>query len=274
MNHEQNVARHYEHGSLESAILDALKAAGKDLDHLSHGDLALVDEFHIGGRPATKDLGDQIDLPPGSRCLDIGSGIGGPSRYFAAERGWKIDGIDLTPEYVEIAQRLSQRVGMGDTVTYRLGSATALPFADTTFDGAYMLHVGMNIPDKATVFAEVHRVLKPGGIFAIYDVMREGEGEGEISYPVPWASEPATSHLESAASYETMLRTAGFTIVKKRSRREFALESMRRRATQAGPPGLGLPIVMGPTAAQKLANMAAMIERGIFAPTEMISRAE
>lgn len=69
-----------------------------------------------------------------------------------------------------------------------------------------------------------------------------------------------------------MLRAAGFTIEKKRSRREFALESMRRRA-KAGPPGLGLPIVMGPTAAQKLANMAAMIERGVFAPTEMISRA-
>ena len=270
MDHEQNVTRHYEHGSLESAILDALKAAGKDPDNLSHGDLALVDEFHIGGRPATKDLGDQVELLPGSRCLDIGSGIGGPSRYFAAERGWRIDGIDLTPEYVEIAQRLSQRVGMGDAVTYRQGSATALPFANATFDGAYMLHVGMNIPDKATVFAEVHRVLKPGGIFAIYDVMREAEGE--ISYPVPWASEPATSHIESAASYETMLRAAGFTIEKKRSRREFALESMRRRA-KAGPPGLGLPIVMGPTAAQKLANMAAMIERGVFAPTEMISRA-
>lgn len=271
MTHEQDVARHYEHGSLERAILDALKAAGKDLDRLSHTDLALVDEFHIGGRPATKDLGDQIDLPPGSRCLDIGSGIGGPSRYFSSERGWRIDGIDLTPEYVEIAQRLSQRVGIGNSVTYRQGSATALAFADATFDGAYMLHVGMNIPDKAAVFAEVHRVLKPGGIFAIYDVMREGEGE--ISYPVPWASEPATSHLESAASYETMLRTAGFTVVKKRSRREFALESMRRRAAQAGPPGLGLPIVMGPTAAQKLANMAAMVERGIFAPTEIISRA-
>ena len=73
MGHEQNVTRHYEHGSLESAILDALKAAGKDPDNLSHGDLALVDEFHIGGRPATKDLGDQVELLPGSRCLDIGT---------------------------------------------------------------------------------------------------------------------------------------------------------------------------------------------------------
>ena len=271
MSLEDSVARHYEHGSLEAAILEALKRVGKDPDKLVHGDLALVDEFHIGGRPATKDLGDQIDLRPGARVLDIGCGIGGPSRYFAAERGWKVEGIDLTPEYVEVAKSLSRRVGLGDVTAYRQASATALPFADATFDGAYMLHVGMNITDKATVFAEIRRVLKPGGLFAIYDVMRESDGA--FSYPVPWSSEPATNHLASAASYEALLQAAGFAIVTRRNRRDFALESMRKRATQAEPQGLGLPIVMGPTAAQKLANMMGMIERGVFAPTELISRA-
>ena len=271
MSLEQTVARHYEHGSLEAAILEALKRAGKDPEKLVHGDLALVDEFHIGGRPATRDLGDQIDLPAGARVLYIGCGIGGPSRFFAAERGWKVEGIDLTPEYVEVAKSLSRRVGLGDVTAYQQASATALPFADAAFDGAYMLHVGMNIADKKTVFAEVRRVLKPGGLFAIYDVMRESDGT--FLYPVPWSSEPATNHLESAATYEALLQAAGFTIVTKRNRREFALESMRRRAAQAGPQGLGLPIVMGATAAQKLANMMGMIERGVFAPTELISRA-
>jgi len=269
MSLEQSVADHYGHGSLETALLDALKRAGKDLDKLSHADLALVDEFHIGGRPATRDLAAQIDLPAGARVLDIGSGVGGPSRFFAAERGWKIDGIDLTPEYVQVAQALSRRIGLGEAVAYRQASATALPFADASFDGAYMLHVGMNIADKKTAFAEVRRVLKPGGIFAIYDAMRESDGD--FDYPVPWSSEPATNHIDSAETYKKLLVGAGFGIEKERNRREFALGSMQQRTAQQ--PGLGLPVVMGATAARKIANMGGMIQRGVLAPTEIIARA-
>ena len=266
---EETVVRHYEHGSLESALLDALKRAGKDIDKLSHADLALVDEFHIGGRPATRGLGAQIDLPEGAKVLDVGCGIGGPSRYFAAERGWKIEGVDLTPEYVAVAQSLSRRVGI-DSVTYRVASATALPFADASFDGAYMLHVGMNIADKKAVFAEVKRVLKPGGVFAIYDAMRLNDEA--FVYPVAWSSEPATNHIATPAAYKSLLKEAGFTVERERDRREVSLEAMQRRAVQAGQPGLGPPVVMGATAPQKVANMVELMKRGVFAPTEIIAR--
>lgn len=274
---DQSIARHYTHGTLETAILDALKNAGKDPDKLSHGDLAAIDEFHIGGRQATTDLAAQIDLPRGARVLDVGCGIGGPARFFASERGWRIDGIDLTEEYVAVAERLTRRVGLGDLVSYRQASATTLPFPDATFDGAYMLHVGMNIADKKSVFAEVRRVLKPGGVFAIYDVMRENDDS--FVYPVPWSSEPATNAIETAATYKTLLTGAGFTTVKERSRRDFAIEffrQMRERMAEAqakGGPPPGLPILMGSTAPQKVANMTALLQRGTISPTEIISRA-
>jgi SAM-dependent methyltransferase len=274
MDLDQNIARHYEHGALEKAILDALKSTGKDPDQLTAADLAPVDEFHIGGRQATMDLAAQLDLPRGARVLDVGSGIGGPSRYLASERGWRIDGIDLTPEYVHVAEQLSRRTGLGDAVSYRQASATALPYPEATFDGAYMLHVGMNIADKKAAFAEVRRVLKAGGVFAIYDVMRESDGE--FSYPVPWAAAPETNFIDSAASYKQLLAGAGFKVDHERSRREFALEffrQMRARMAQGGPPQPGLQIVMGATAPQKVANMMSMLERGVFAPTEIISRA-
>jgi len=77
MSVEQSVAQHYTHGSLERTILDALSAAGKDLDRLNPSDLAPVDEFHIGGRQATIDFAEQLDARPGMRLLDIGSGLGG-----------------------------------------------------------------------------------------------------------------------------------------------------------------------------------------------------
>lgn len=274
MDLDRSIARHYAHGDLETAILGALAAAGKDPDALTPDDLAPVDEFHIGGRQATKDLSAQLDLPRGARVLDIGSGLGGPSRYFAQARGWQVDGIDLTPEYVDVAAGLSRRVGLAGSTAYRVASALALPFEVRTFDGAYMLHVGMNIADKQTAFAEVHRVLKPGGLFAIYDVMLEGDGD--FSYPVPWSGAPETNFIASAETYRKDLTAAGFSIVKERNRRDFALESfaqMRQRLTAGGPPAPGLQIAMGATAPQKVANMAGGVQRGLFAPVEIISRA-
>jgi ubiquinone/menaquinone biosynthesis C-methylase UbiE len=274
MSLDQDISRHYEHGALETAILEALRAAGKDPDRLAHADLAGIDEFHIGGRQATADLSAQLDLPRGSRVLDVGCGLGGASRYFASERGWRVDGIDLTPEYVGVAERMSRRTGLGDAVSYRQASAAALPFAGATFDGAYMLHVGMNIADKRTAFAEIRRVLKQGALFAIYDVMREGDGE--FAYPVPWSAAPETNFIDTAPAYRQALAAAGFKVDKERSRRDFAMEffrQMRERMAQGGPAAPGLQIVMGATAPQKVANMMGMLERGVFAPTEIISRA-
>ena len=203
--------------------------------------------------------------------LDIGCGIGGPARFLAAERGWRVEGVDLTAEYVAVAKALSRRVGMADKVSFRQASATSLPFADASFDGATMIHVGMNIADKPAAFAEVRRVLKPGGTFAIYDAMLSGDGA--FSYPVPWSSEPATNHIATPEAYKAALRAAGFTVEKERNRRDFALQSMQRRIEQTTQP-VGLPVVMGATAAQKLANMREMIERCLFAPVELIARAE
>ena len=273
---ERSVARHYTLGSLERTILDALAAAGKDPDRLAPADLAPVDEFHIGGRQATIDLADQLGVGPDLHLLDVGCGLGGASRYFAHERGCRVTGIDLTEEYVRTAEALARRVGLADRVSYVHGSALGLPFAPGTFDGAYMLHVGMNVEDKARLFAEVRRVLRPGGLFGVYDVMRE-EGEGDLGFPVPWASSPATSFVESAAAYRRLLEGAGFAVQKERGRRGFAIEFFRQMRAQAvrggGPPPLGLHILMGASAPQKVANMMGNLERGLIAPTEIIARA-
>jgi ubiquinone/menaquinone biosynthesis C-methylase UbiE len=272
---EDRVAQHYAQGRLEQTITEALAASGADLARLVPADLAPVDEFHIGGRQATVDFAAQLQISPNASLLDIGCGLGGASRYFAHERGCRVTGIDLTVEYVTVAAALAARVGLSEVVTYRQGSALALPFAAASFDGAYMLHVGMNIQDKAKLFAEVRRVLKPGAVFGIYDVMREGDGD--LAFPVPWASTPETSFVAGAADYRRLLEAAGFAVHKERSRREFAMEffrQLRARAADAdGPPPLGLHLLMGPTAPQKVANMIDNLQRGLIAPIEIVSGA-
>ena len=270
---ERTVASHYAHGSLEETILDALAAAGKDMNHLSPRDLSPVDEFHVGGRAATTAFAEQFGLRSGMRVLDIGCGLGGAARYFAHEHGCQVTGIDLTAEYVNVANALAARVRLDERVSCEVGSALALPFEPGVFDAAYMLHVGMNIEDKPRLFAEVRRILRPGGLFGIYDVMRLGGGD--LSYPVPWASGPESSFVADAASYRRWLEAAGFEVHKERDRRDFALEifaQMRARGAGAAAAPLGLHIVMGANAGQKVKNMVGDISAGLIAPTELICR--
>jgi len=274
MSTEQSVVQHYSHGSLEQAILDGLVAAGKDPDKLAPEDLAPVDEFHIGGRQATIDFAAAFVPRPGMHLIDIGSGLGGPSRYFAQHHRCRVTGIDLSDEYVQVAASLARRTGLDGAVSYRQASALALPFPDASFDGGYMFHVGMNIADKAKLFAEARRVLKPGATFGVYDVMRDGPGE--ILFPVPWSSGPETSFVETVDDYKRLLSAAGFHITKQRSRRNFAIEAykkLRARIAQHGPPPLGRHTVLGPAAARMSANLLTMLEQGTLAPAEIICRA-
>jgi SAM-dependent methyltransferase len=263
-NQEAAVESHYANGSLERRLLDALAAVGKDVDRLTHEDLSLVDEFHIGGRRATIEFAGQTPVRPGMRLLDVGCGVGGPARYFAAEQGCEVTGIDLTADFVALATALAARVGLSDKVTYRHASALDMKFDAGSFDGAYMIHVGMNIEDKAALFAEVKRVLKPGGFFAVYEVMRAGEGE--LSFPVPWASDPACSFLAPPTAYRDAAERAGFRLTSERDRRAFA-EQVFAAIAAADPTLIPPPVLVTP---ERGRNMRENLKRGLIAPVEMI----
>lgn len=274
MSVEQNVASYYTRGHLEESVLRALTQAGKDLANLTHDDLSALDEFHAGGREATRDLAAQMDLHPGLRVLDVGSGIGGPARYFAAEHGCKVTGIDLTEEFVLVSKSLTHRTRLDNAAEFLHGSALALPFEAPTFDRAYTIHVCMNIADKPALFREVRRVLKTGGIFAIFDLMRTGEGP--IRFPVPWALTEGTSFVARVNEYRDALAAAGFHVTHERRRGPFALEFMQRmmaRVAQGGPPALGLHLLMGEPTKVMLGNVFTMIQAGILEPVELVARA-
>ena len=108
------------------------------------------------------DLAAQMDLRPECCVLDVGCGIGGPARYFAAEHGCKVTGIDLTEEFVQVAKSLTGRLKLDHLVEFRQASALALPFGPSTFDRAYMIHVGMNIADKPPSSAKCTASSSPG----------------------------------------------------------------------------------------------------------------
>ncbi len=270
------VSDHYTHGGLLEAIRSTLEGLGISQEAVTVEDLAPLEEFHIGGRTASEGFLDQLRLCADDHVLDAGCGLGGTGRFVAHRYGSRITGIDLTDEYIQTGRALCDWVGLGRRVTLDQGSATATPYPSATFDKAYLMHVGMNIADKRLLMSELYRVLKPGALLGIYDVMRIGAGE--LSFPVPWASTAATSAVGTPDDYKTALRSAGFEIVAERNRREFALQSFARLQAVPGaaqaPPPLGTHILMGDTAAVKVRNVAENLAAGRVAPIELIARKE
>lgn len=274
MNKEQQVAEHYTRGSLLQTILDALKQMDKDPERFAALDLSTGDEMHLGWLPATAALAKDLGLARGTHVLDVGSGLGGPARYFAEAHKCRVSGIDLTEEFVQVATELTRRCGLSDLVSFRQGSALDLPFDAGTFDAATLIHVGMNISDKAKLFENVRRVLKPGGLFCVYDVMRAGEGD--LPYPMPWAQTSETSFVETPETYRRLLSAAGFNLEREENRRAFVLDlarEMRAKVEREGLPALNQHALTGPAFRERLANVMATLERGTIAPVEMIARA-
>jgi len=242
-----SITQHYAAaGGLIDRVASRLKGEGKELAGLKTSDLAAIDEFHIRGRKATLELAHRMNLGPGDRLLDIGSGLGGPARTLAEICGCRVTGIDLTEAYCEAARIFSEWTGLERQVSFQQGDATSMPFDDDCFDAAMTIHVAMNIWAKDRVYAEAKRVIKAGGILAIYDVL-QGEG-GEVIYPVPWAREPSISHLATPAEMELLLTQAGFNIrgVEDSSEESLAwFEGMAARLEQAGAPKIGLQMLLG-----------------------------
>lgn len=271
-NIETAVAEHYGQTDLLARILKGLEAAGADPNHLQPEDLAPVDEFHIGGRNATAHAVAKMPLSADNHVLDIGCGIGGATRYIASQVGCRVSGIDLTPEYIEVAKALADQTGLADKVTYEVASALAMPFENETFDAAVTFHVAMNIKDREGLYNEIARVMKPGATFCVYDVMKKN-GE-DLTFPVPWAQTAKTSHLTTPDEMRALLEGAGFEVLEVEDRTDFAIEFFKQAlaATADGPPPLGIHLLMGASAPEKFKNTLSNLVNGRIGPVQMITR--
>ncbi|MFN3210061.1 MAG: class I SAM-dependent methyltransferase [Roseovarius sp.] len=269
---ETAVAAHYTTGALFDRIKAAMRDAGIDPATARPADLTAGDQFHTGGLGATEHLLAQLDITSKTRVLDVGCGIGGTSRYIADTTGAHVTGIDLTPEFIETAHALGEMVGLTSRTEYQIGSALDLPVADDSFDLAIMMHVGMNIAEKNTLFAEVARALRPGGTFALFEVMR-GAAASDLIFPQPWSALPEMSFVAPPDIYRDAAKAAGFLLRAETDRSDFAaafFEDMRRKTETHGPSPFSIGLMMGDTAAEKLGNYVKNLAAGRVRPTEMI----
>jgi ubiquinone/menaquinone biosynthesis C-methylase UbiE len=261
MTNARAVEAHYTRRSLGDTILSALREAGKDLEHLTPDDLAPVDEFHSGQRNATVRLAQLAGVGGAEDVLDVGCGIGGPSRFLAKAFGCRVTGLDLTAEFVEVANMLARRTGLAGKVSYRQGDALDLPFADASFDLVWSQNAAMNIADRDRLYAEMRRVLRPVGRLAIQDVAA-GPG-GEPYYPTPWAKDKSISFLFPPQVTREKLERAGFRVLAWHDPTRESLEQAlaRAKALETGTlPPLGLHILIGPNFPTVSKNMVRNLE--------------
>jgi ubiquinone/menaquinone biosynthesis C-methylase UbiE len=257
-NNERSIREHYGRDNLSSIILAALEKAGKTIR--SYQDTAAFDEFHMRGRAATRELARLADLRAGFQVLDIGCGLGGPSRLLAAEYGCTVTGIDLMEEYVEAATMLTQMVGLTECVSFVQGNMLDLPFEKNRFDSVWSQHTMMNIADKARLLAQIRAVLKPDGLLAFYEIVQGPETP--LHFPVQWASDASINYLLDEQAFRGTLASAGFAPMVWQDTTAACLEWFEAVVKKIGaktkdaPAPLGLNLVIGRTTAQKAANTA------------------
>jgi SAM-dependent methyltransferase len=257
------VIQHYGNDGIAARVLDALRDAKGEGAPVTPENLAPFDHFHGRGLAGTEDVAAQLALRSGERVLDIGSGIGGPARWFAAKFGVEVTGVDLTPEFCAAAEALNAATGLADRVRIIEGSALALPVPDAAFDAAYSQNVVMNIADKAQFYREAFRVLKRGGRLALSNLC--AGPAGEPYFPAPWATTRDTSFLETPEEMKAGLAAAGFDIVTFRDTTPGILETLRRlreRGSKGDAQRIAVDVIMGDRAPEMRINSTRTLEEG------------
>ncbi|HLI57918.1 MAG TPA: class I SAM-dependent methyltransferase [Actinomycetota bacterium] len=240
-----DVVDQYQRDDLLGSILAGLAGVGRNPEQLGPDDLVEVEEYHTLGRPATLALMEAAGIGAADRVLDVGAGLGGPARTVSRMTGARVTTIDATPQFCAVARELNRRSGMEEAIEVLEGDALALPFPDASFDVVWTQHVTMNIPDKARLYPEFRRVLRPGGRLAFFDVIA-GPNQ-PIHFPVPWADDPSRSFLVTEEELRSLLGSAGFTPTHWEDASPMAGAFFQMAAAQAAagpPPPLGMHLVI------------------------------
>jgi len=257
---DEAVRNHYGISGILDSILKGLESSGKNLQSLVPNDLAPIDEFHTRGKESTIEIANLAQLQSHHDVLDVGCGLGGSARYIANEFGCSVMGVDLTDEYVDVANQLTEFVNLSDKASFKQASALGLPFSSDSFDVVWIEHTQMNISDKEKFYGELSRVLKPKGRLVFHDIFGTNNAP---HYPTPWAEHGSLSSLctqeEARETIEKSNLVVDKWIDKSKLSTEFFKE-MINKAETSGPTPLGFRLLMGKTAKEKLLNQARNLE--------------
>ena len=253
------VREHYRATGLTERLKIALTVLGPEDQRLTPQQLGALDQFHTRGLAATAELAKLAGITADMSVLDVGSGVGGPARFLAATCGCRVTGIDLSEPFVDAARYLTRRTGQSEQVSFHTASALELPFDGSRFDAVLLQHVAMNISERARLYREIRRVLRPGGRFATFDVVANSR---EPYYPIPWARTPTTSFLLTANATREAIEQADFRTLTWRNDTGAAKAWFAELRASGPPSSPNLGVVMGPDFAELTANLGRNLLEG------------
>ena len=160
----------------------------------------------------------------GCAVLDIGAGLGAVDLLLVAEHGaGSVIGVDVDPALLRQLDARVARAGLGDRIKSLRVDPGPLPFASQTFDVVFSKDSIVQIPDKAALFAEVYRVLRPGGWFLASDWLRGGRGPYSAEMMEFFRLEGIAYNMASLDESAAALRRTGFVDVEVRDRNDWYL---------------------------------------------------
>jgi sarcosine/dimethylglycine N-methyltransferase len=260
---DQSISGHYGWSGLMESIEQEIRQHGIDPQHVTVDQLAPVDNYHLYRLAGTLALAHLAAITSAERVLDMGGGIGGPARQLAQRFGCHVTVLDLTPEYCAVGETLTRWTQLTDKVAFVCGNALAMPFPDGSFDVVWTQHAAMNIPDKAGLYREVARVVRPGGRLVLFDIL--AGPHQPIHFPVPWASEQSFSFLRSPDETRALITQAGFREVTWVTGQELIAELERHEPSGEDVPadgGLNPGLLYGPDGPRMGANVQRNVQEG------------
>jgi sterol 24-C-methyltransferase len=167
-------------------------------------------------------LGEAIGLRPGMKVLDVGCGVGGPQRSLARKFGVSIVGLNINEYQLGKCSAYNSKAGLDHLCSILYGDFLNIPAEDGSFDAAYHIEAMCHAPDKAAAYAEIFRVLRPGAVFAGYDVCMtplydSGNPEHrELKEEIEYGN--ALPEIASFTEVTDSLRAVGFELVEAHDR--------------------------------------------------------
>ncbi len=247
-------------------ILEAIEKSGIKQDDITRKQISAYDEFHVRGRAVSEELFSQIELNKDSEVLDLGCGLGGTCRMLAEKYDCMVHGIDYSEQHIETANLLSNLVDLNGHTSFKQGDATELPYPSEQFDLVITQHVQMCIADKEKFYSEVKRVLKKGGRFIYYDVLKKNDNS--LNYPLPWVDDENNNHLINSNQIKEQLYALGFIKITSQDQTQKGIAFLDNFLTKAEvkPTILtGQKILMGDNTLDKITNLHQALKDGILA---------